>query len=422
MDPGETDVPRYELRNEHRLCFGLQPVQPEWQVRLVAGRNFPSLKVYFHDGRIRKYIRFQERPNQIHYHEVDVDLLTTDEARTWSTPGGRGKPKKVQQASLPAGKGFEVFWNGYPQQKVAMLECRHVPSRSVVVSSGEIAFTDAAGVARWADAFAAGADEAHRARLTQLQGGRPRPAAPWLPGDFVAFEVAERSWLFARLLLPVQHLAELGLLLPGFDDPARPPHAWRSVVAPIWWSRLLRLPTSNASPAADALRGAARLPGGFLVQPAQDDGRSRVVGHAPLLPNELDLPESLQRWDYMGRVTYGYDWGLVHLELGAGTAVDDLQVSPLGPKARHVPLYDLAGIEAQLRLQPDGNIEHLFGRAATDAPGCQARAVVLGALGLSPDTDYDALCVQTGVPDRVSLADLLNAVPPPGLRPSLPTR
>lgn len=388
---------------------------------MVASRHFPSLKVYFHDGRIRKYIRFQELPTQIHYHEVDVDLVTTDHAQTWSTPGGRGKPKKVQQANLPAGKGFEVWWNGYPAQKIARLECRHVPSKKVVVASGDIAYAEVTDVARWADAFAASADDGHLERLNQLAGARLQPGAPWRPGDFLALEVAERSWLVARLLVPVEYLAQRGLL-QGFEDPARPAHAWRFVAAPLWWSQILRLPTGDGAPAADAMRTAGRLPGGFLVQPSDDDGRSRVVGHAPISPDELDLPESLQQWNYMGTVTYGYDWGLLHLEIPAGTAVDELPMSPLGARARHVPLYHLQAIEAQLRLDPGRSVEHPHGSHASPAPGSLVRAVALGALGLAPDTDYDWLCAQKGVPDRAALADLLNSVPAPGLRPSLPGR
>jgi hypothetical protein len=410
--------PALEPSDEHRRYLGLAPVDPRWQRRVVSSKLYPDVAVYHFEGRILKYVRFREDPVQLHYHEVDVDLLTGDGAKTWSKPGGRGKPKKVVQSSLPRGSRCELVCNAYPRAGVASLECRHVPSGRVVVASGDIEYRAPDDIGRWLERAMARAGAAHARRLDALQGARRRPPEPWRPGDVVAIEVAESSWVFARLLVPVEHLAELGLFA-DHDDPCRPVHIWRCEAWPTWWSTILALPTTEPSPSIDALQAARRLQGGFLFQPSEDDGRHRVVAHAPVTPDELDFPDSLQRQGGAGRMVHGYDWGLVHLEIPEGTALDQVPLPPVLDH-RHLRRYDLPWVERQLRGEDGPPATVTRGRwDERHPPEPWTRAMVLEALGLPADLDYDGLCARQGVPDRAGLAALLNAVPAPGIVPGV---
>ncbi len=409
MTDASIERPEYELTNEHRPYFGLQPVSPEWKVRFVESELYPNLKVYFLDDRIFKYVKFNGDPRSMHYFEADVDLATDDEGETWFRPVKKTKPKPVTQSGMPRPKGLHVYWNCSSGEGSGRLVCEHARNKRVLVDSGRVVTSPPRYMLDWIDAFVRDAGDGHWQRLEAVQSASRTRPEPWRPGDYIKIEAAQNSWVYARVQVPVQYLNREGLIGGFEEDPA---HSWMYLAASLWWGHVLDISPDEDAPSFEQLESADRLPGGFIEHPYHDDGRTTVVGHSAVQAQELNLPETIKGH----RGNYSYDWGLVHLYIEHGPDLDDVSFPGADSVRSSLPWYDLSSVEAVLRGEIECNRPSCFG-TNVPPPSYEERAALLRQLGLSEDIDYDTLCAHQNVPDREELAKILNDVPEEGLTP-----
>ncbi len=95
----------FELTNEQRIYFGLEPIEPHWDRVILNGDTYRQASILYYDGDIIKR-HIVSTKNQ--YQEKQYDDFTRD--RTILLPKtGKGKEKKLTASVLESRQPIGVY-------------------------------------------------------------------------------------------------------------------------------------------------------------------------------------------------------------------------------------------------------------------------------------------------------------------------
>lgn len=271
-------APSIQLTNAQRVAMGLTPVGEDWAWgRLPGVDSAPKTEYWaaFQGDILRKALVFS--PNLYEEREMAEQSL---EGRSKLLPrSGKGNPRPISGSDLerkPLGM-YLRFWGGAQQQ----LFLQHVPSKRTYYDAALERHgvpTDLHEFLDWAARWEAETTPADQAELTALLGSKFQKRT-YRAGDFFRFPLGRREFGYGRILQDVR--------------------AWKKAKKPFWdvlqGTRPLlvvpyRIITRDPDLAPEQLRDLPQMPSFYMEDFHLEVGDYPLVGHLPLVEEEMDHP------------------------------------------------------------------------------------------------------------------------------------
>lgn len=289
----------YELSNEQRKYFGLDPVEPHWERVILKGDTYRPDTFLYYDGQvIKRHIESTEKK----YVEVHYNELTRD--RTILLPKtDKGKEKKLTASVLeqrqPEGvylciSGSDLLIASYTTQTTFYSNRWDGSNNSTDSSIGQtvIHFIE----------------QSHPSHLAEIQAFKnaKRKNVKYKPGDYFSFKINRTEYGFGRLLLDIFQLkkkgkidGEHGLSLPMGHALIIQLFAYKSATKKVDISILDKQP---------------KLPSDLMMDNLLLYGEYEIIGHKELKEEEFEFPISYGRNIFPNGGVF-LQWGLIHLKL-----------------------------------------------------------------------------------------------------------
>ena len=194
----------FELTNEQRKYFGLNPIENTWERVQWLDTSY----ILFDGNTIRKIIHYDPHPNfHTGYIEQDYDLLT--ENREFIKPKtNRGKLKKVTAPNILAFKSINVSFNWtYCSVRV---EC---VTNSIVIAKtfDNERFETFEELEAWVKNFISFVPENHFEQLQIVkQAPKPKKNNSYQQGDIIVYQLEKNKFCFGQVLLDLWKIRNCG--------------------------------------------------------------------------------------------------------------------------------------------------------------------------------------------------------------------
>ncbi|MDR2920153.1 MAG: immunity 26/phosphotriesterase HocA family protein [Tannerella sp.] len=185
----------FELTNEQRKYFGLNPIEDNWDRIQWLDTSY----IFFDGNTIRKIIHYDPHPNfHTGYIERDYDLQT--ENREFIQPKtDRGKPKKVTSSNILAFKPINVTFKW--TYETVRVEC---VNNSIVIAKtfDKERFETFAELETWVKNFISSVPKNHFEQLQIIkQTPKPKKNSSYKQGDIFYYQSDKNKFCFGQVLL-----------------------------------------------------------------------------------------------------------------------------------------------------------------------------------------------------------------------------
>ncbi len=288
----------FELDNNQRKYFGLDPVQDSWDRVSFKGDNYrPGSILYFEGDVIKKHVISTEKI----YNEVQYNEQT--ENRNWILPKTKkGKPKKLTSSVLESKKPIGVYLvvgsdgflkiGNYTTQTTFYSSDWEFRRTSKNIEDNIIDFIDHSA-------------SDHLAQIEVFRLARRRNVK-YRSGDFFAFKLNRTEFGFGRILFDVNKARKKKLLPEN--------HGMHLLMGPPLLIKLYAYKSDSKSVDIELLKNQKSLPSDYIMDNLVFYGEFEIIGNLPLEIKEFDFPISYgRRIDHIPNVFL--QWGLIHKEL-----------------------------------------------------------------------------------------------------------
>jgi hypothetical protein len=198
----------FELTNEQRVYFGLEPIEPLWDRVILDGDTYRQASILYYDGDIIKRHIVSSKDQ---YQEKQYDDVTRDR-RILLPKTGKGKEKKLTASVLesrqPTGVYVSIdstgrlFIGNYRTQTTfydSSWEKKYI--KDVPLESIRNVITD----------YIETAQDGYLGDITEFKQAQ-RKLVKLKAGDFFAFKLSRTEYSFGRVLLNIDHLKKKNVI------------------------------------------------------------------------------------------------------------------------------------------------------------------------------------------------------------------
>ena len=269
------DKPIFELTNQQRACFGIEPVEAHWELIQLNPSPYDTdtSYAYVEGVRIHKYFRVSETS----YVEFSMNEMLSDDRKYILPKTEKGKPVKLSAATLgkktPIGMAFawnRDYLNIYSTTSEQNYYCSsaELPDLSLKTFPEFVA---------WLDKWCA---ETTAEDLADIQAfaARPRVHQKYREGDFFRYRINRRHWAYGRILFNYDRLRKEKV------------EFWDVFFGKPLVVAVYRTMTDKPMDDIEQLAGLPMLPSQLIMDNHFYYGEAEIIGNKPLTPEEEDYP------------------------------------------------------------------------------------------------------------------------------------
>jgi len=288
----------YELTNDQRKYFGLDPIEHDWDRVIFKGDFYrpESILYYYKDTIKRQIVSTEKEYSETHYNE-----LTRDRAILLPKTG-KGKEKKLSASALeqrqPKGvyliiiNGHLTIGNYHSQTTFYSTYWHNKPQAEKTIAD-------------IVNDYIANSPEDHFIEIEKYKNSK-RQNNKFKSGDYFCFKLDRTNFGFGRLLLDVNKIRKQKLI-NGF-------HGLKLLMGPPLLIELFAFCSATKEVGIEELDRQPKLPSDVMMDNLLFYGEFEIIGHREIKDDEFDFPISYGRSLDQRRVVF-LQWGLIHKEL-----------------------------------------------------------------------------------------------------------
>jgi hypothetical protein len=293
----------YELTNEQRKYFGLEPIENHWDRVILSGDKYrPDTILYFDKDIIKRHIISIENK----YHEKQYNELTRN--RNILLPKtDKGKEKKLTASVLEQQQPVGVYMsivNGH-------LSIGNYNSQTTFYSTtwdNEKALEGK--IADIINGFISNSPPNHLTEIETYKQSK-RKNIKFKSGDYFCFKLDRINFGFGRVLLNIGKIRKKNLIDDG--------HGLNLLMGLPVIVELFAFKSTAKNIDITMLDQQPKLPADVMMDNLLLYGEFEIIGNRELKDEEFDLPISYGRSLNPHRKVVFLQWGLIHKELSWDT-------------------------------------------------------------------------------------------------------
>lgn len=178
--------PDFTLTNEQRKYFGLEPVQPHWEIMQIS-----DVFYYFDGDKIVKEIGSKEN----FYYECELDVMTTQNRTIVLPKTARGKPKKLNLTATQSFTPYGTYVRFGGSHVVIANYTTQTTYFDRELRRGE---TIEDFINEWIE----GSNDDDLREIEAFKSAK-RKHVKYREGDIFAFKIGRREWGYGKILLDI---------------------------------------------------------------------------------------------------------------------------------------------------------------------------------------------------------------------------
>ncbi|MCG6150368.1 immunity 26/phosphotriesterase HocA family protein, partial [Leptospira levettii] len=292
----------FELNNEERRYFGLNPVLPNWERVTFKGDALREDSILYYDG---NKIKRQIISNDSKYEEKQYEENTINK-KTLLPKTDKGKEKKLTPATFEKCRPINTYCKiennrtiligNYSTQRMFYnsefdnLEKKQIDTIKNIVSE-----------------FIETCPESYINDIDKFNSEK-RKKNEYKMGDFFRFKINRTFYGFGRILLDINKIRKQKLISEY--------HGLNSLAGPPVLIKIYAIISEKKDIELELIKKQISLPSSYIMDNRLFYGDYEIIGNIKLEDNELDFPISYgRRNDHNDNVFVFLQWGLIHLEL-----------------------------------------------------------------------------------------------------------
>lgn len=290
---------KFELTNEQRLYFGIEPVEAHWEKVLLPGDAYRAESILYFDGDvIKRHIISTEHI----YHEIQLNSATRGK-RLLLPKTAKGKEKKLTAATVEQIHGNGVYL--YVSSKYLTIG-NYTTQTTFYSTRWELG--DNANLVSVSDTISQFIEQSPANHLEQIALFKlaKRKNIKYKAGDYFCFKLNQLEYGFGRILVDVYRLVKLGLVSPK--------HELKNLMGHALHVQLFAYKSSTRDVSIPMLDLQPKLPSGYMMDNKVLYGEYEIIGNKELEENEFEFPMSYSRSMCNAEIVQ-FQWGLIQLEL-----------------------------------------------------------------------------------------------------------
>ncbi|MES2388080.1 MAG: immunity 26/phosphotriesterase HocA family protein [Bacteroidota bacterium] len=404
----------FELNNEQRLYFGLDPILPHWDKVIFQGNKYnPETILYFDGDIIKRHIKSTEHC----YAEVQFNEKTRN--REFLLPKTlKGKEKKLNASTFEKVSPIGVYCRLEKGGRVLIgnntsITCFYDSHRENYDTKEALSFPEI--VENYISLCPPGyLDELQKFRFAD------RKHVKYKAGDFFTFKINNSEYGFGRVLLDIHELKKSGYL--------NEPHEWLHLLFRPVLVKTYAFIAGNKAADLEVLEKMPALPSDYMTDDKLYCGEFEIIGNRPLRDSDFDFPMLYSRSIVHRNDNLVFQWGFINIELPETNFSKYLSEEPAvlihGMKFRSgtdrfrysgTSIYPGYSSGFLIRKTIENNGLFVFVEPQNfkmendlrNPANSTARADIMNYFGLDPLKSYDENCTLTGT---IRLKDLAGKV------------
>jgi len=291
----------FELTNDQRLYFGLEPIASGWEKVLLKRDTYrPESTIYFDGDTIKRHIISTDDK----YEEKQYDDQTRERAYLLPVTT-KGKEKKLTASVLESRQPQGVY-------------CYLDKHNRILIGSYDTQTTfydswlnnrDSTVLRPINECVSHFISETPTTYLTEIDVFKKakRKNVKFKRGDIFAFKINLHEYAFGHILLNIDDLKKKGLISKE--------HGLTLIMGKPVLINLYAFTSKSKNIDVEQLSNEPRLPSDYIMDNKLFYGEYEIIGNKQLSANEMDFPMSYGRHMDARRNTVFFQWGLIHIEL-----------------------------------------------------------------------------------------------------------
>jgi hypothetical protein len=404
---------KFELTNEERDYFGLEPINPNWDRIPLKGDTYRSESIlYFEEDTIKRHIISTDEQ----YQEKQYDEVT--KLRTILVPKtSKGKEKKLTASTLESRQpiGVYCFFDIHGRIRIG-----NYNTQTTFYDSWweEHESLKANSINVWVNEFIKTSPAKYLSEINVFKSQR-RKNIKFKVGDFFSFKISREEYGFGRIILDIDGLRKKNLI------PVH--HGLNFIMGKPVLVKIYGYASKIGKINLEELESAPTLPSSYMMDNLLFYGQFEIIGNKQLRIDDYDFPMSYGRnLDYSRRKIF-LQWGLINIEVDASKfdkyLVGDNPFVPLESPSRKISnAYGFYSIglyphycsyhdikttlsEGEFDFEQNPNSSAHFD--LRNPQNSSIRTEIMKVFGLNPSATYNENCKLT---NTIDIRDLLKLI------------
>lgn len=293
----------FELTNQQRKFFGLDPIEKGWERVVFDGDPYRPQSILYYDGNTikRHIISTGKKYKEVHYNELTKD-------RCILLPKAKGKEKKLTASVLEKRQPSGVYLNindGY--MAIGSFATATIFYSSVMEPDLKIKDSIAEQVSEFIKNMPAN----HLNEITQFKNAK-RKNIKFKVGDYFCFKLNVKEYAFGRILLDVGKIRKKKLIPKD--------HGLNLLMGLPVIIQLFVYKSETKDVELSLLDKQPLMPSDVMMDNLLLHGEYEIIGHKKLNEEDFEFPISYGAdISYDNQKTVFLQWGLIHKELPQST-------------------------------------------------------------------------------------------------------
>ena len=388
----------FELTNNQREYFGLDPIQNHWDRVIFKGDTYrPESILYFDRDTIKRHIvSTDSKYSETHYDEL------TKERSILLTKTGKGKEKKLTASVLEQRQPTGVYLSISNQD----LTIGNYNTQTTFYSSRweKNIQVEQRTIPELVTEYIEKSPENYLTKINEFKKAK-RKNVKFKEGDYFCFKLDRTNFGFGRLLLDVNKIRKKELITKQ--------HGLGLLMGPPLIVQLFAYKSSTKNVSISTLDNQPKLPSDVMMDNLLLYGEYEIIGHRELKEDEIDFPISYGRSIDQRRIVF-LQWGLIHEELPQEkfykyvVGEKEYDQNPYGYYSigfrPHYDTIDIAKAIANNGVYDFTNSEHYKSKWDLRNPNNKIiKDEIFKAFGLDPAKNYVSNCKITGTQQTTDL-------------------
>jgi len=290
----------FELNNDQRIYFGLDPVRLEWDRVILKGDTYrPDSILYFEGEVIKRHIVSTEyRYEENHYNDL------TRQRSILLPVTSKGKERKLTASVLESRQpqGVYCVLDTYGRILIGNYNTQTAFYDSFWENNSK---SESAPISIHVEKFVYTSPPKYLSDIEAFKHSK-RKNIKFKHGDFFAFKINRSEYGFGRVLLNIDKLRKTDIISKE--------HGLSLIMGKPVLIKVYAY-TSKSKNSIEQLTHASSLPSDYIMDNKLFYGEYEIIGNKPLHADEIDFPKSYGRHIDGRRNSVFFQWGLIHVEL-----------------------------------------------------------------------------------------------------------